>query len=136
MECYFPMKRRQTKSPALTAKTRGPHHMSAARHTPRSPDLRELRLGCGDNVRGSKAKFVLQGLERRRRPKGLHANGVAAAADIARPAQRGGLFHRDARRHRRWQHVLAILRMLATVVLEDLPRGHADHAGLDALGLE
>src|SRR4029434_3287733 len=36
----------------------------------------------------------------------------------------------------RTEHVLGILRMLETVVLEDLPRGHADHAGLDTLGLE
>ena len=105
-----------------------------ARH--RSPPLGYLLFGCRNDGLGGKAEFALQFLERRRRPKGLHANGAAGAPDIARPAQRGGLFHRDARGHRRWQHVLAILRMLATVVLEDLPRGHADHAGLDALGLE
>ena len=42
----------------------------------------------------------------------------------------------ETRGHRRWQHVLAILRMLTTVVLEDLPQWHTDHAGIDALGLE
>src|SRR5262249_44510505 len=106
---------------------------SATHHSPPSG---YLLFGCCNDGFGGKAEFALQFLEWRRRPKGLHANGAAGAADIPRPAKRGCLFHRDACGHRRWQHVFAILRMLTTVVLEDLPRGHANHAGMDAIGLE
>src|SRR5262245_9663336 len=42
-----------------------------------SPRLGYLRFGCCNDGLGGKAEFALQFLQRRRRPKGLHANGVA-----------------------------------------------------------
>src|SRR4030095_471204 len=52
-----------------------------------SPPLGYLRFGCRNDGLGGKAEFALQFSERRRRPKGLHADGAAGAADIARPTQ-------------------------------------------------
>src|SRR5687767_13829145 len=63
--------------------------------------LGELPLGRGDHGLRAEAELLLQLLERCRGAEGLHADRLAGGADIARPAEGGGLLDRHARGHRR-----------------------------------
>ncbi len=60
----------------------------------------------------------------------MHADHASGSADIALPAEGRGLLHRYARRHVGRQHAVLIGFAL---VLEDVPRGHRDHARADAV---
>src|SRR6266850_3484744 len=92
--------------------------------------LAQQLLGrCHDAV-GLEAELLLKRLQRRGRAKRPHADDVpgAADADVALPAERGGLFHRHPRLYVWWQHAVTILLRL---MLEDLPRRHRDDASAD-----
>src|SRR5881394_2630457 len=78
----------------------------------------------GDLVR-AEAELVLQILERGRAAEGVHADPLSGRADVAIPAERRGLLDRDARRHARRQHLVAVGVVLA---VEQLPAGQADDA--------
>src|SRR6516225_7193513 len=80
---------------------------------------------------GHETELLLERLQGRGGPKGPHADGVAGAADVSLPAERGRLFDRQPRLHGGWQHAVPILLRLA---LEDLPRWHRDDARANALG--
>src|SRR5688572_13431562 len=80
-----------------------------------------------------KAKLLLQVLQRRGRPEGSHADGPPARSDILPPAEGGSLLHRDARGELGGDDALAVVR---TLLLEELPRGHAHHAGFDPFALK
>ncbi len=112
------------------------HWLALKPHYAKSPPFGELLPGCRDDVFRKKAELFLQFFQRRRCPERLHADASAVAAYIPRPAESRRLFHRDARRDRIRQDLLAILRMIAAVMLEDLPRWHAHYPSLDPLGLE
>ena len=62
----------------------------------------------GDYLSRLEAEFLLEFLERGGGAKGLHADDTACGADIAFPAEGRGLLDRDARRHLRRQHGVAI----------------------------
>src|SRR5262245_40815396 len=106
------------------------------RNAHRLPRLRDLVSCCRDNVVWGEAELLLQFLEGGGRPECLHANTATAAADISVPAEGRPLFHRDARGDRLRQHQLTVIRVIATVVLEHLPRWHAHHTSSDPLPLE
>jgi hypothetical protein len=48
-----------------------------------SPPFSDLLLGSQDDVHGGKAELLLQFFKRSRSPESLHADAMAAAADIA-----------------------------------------------------
>src|SRR5215468_3274726 len=102
----------------------------------RSPRLCDLFQRRSDNGLWGESEFFLEFFQRRRCAESLHAYRAASLTDVSRPSESGALFYRNAGGDYRRQHVLAILRMFATVIFEDLPRGHTDDAGFDALGLE
>src|SRR5712692_6147911 len=81
----------------------------------------DLLLGGRHNAFGEESEFFLKRLEGRRGAEGFHADAVAGAADVAVPAERGGLLDRDARRDLRRQHAVAIFLGLP---LEQFPGGH------------
>ena len=70
-------------------------------------------LAAATMFSGKKAELLLQFFQRRRCPERLHADALAVAAYITRPAESRRLFHRDARRDRIRQDLFAILRVLA-----------------------
>src|SRR5262249_7668207 len=55
------------------------------------------------------AVLLEQVLQRGGRAEGTHADAASGGADVPGPAERGGLFHRDPRRHFRRQHAIAVL---------------------------
>src|SRR5262249_56261407 len=96
----------------------------------------EGRLGGGGGGVDIESEVRLQRLERRGRPKRVHAQHPPFTADVALPAKSRGEFHTDARPHGRGQDLFAITRVLGAVVFENLPGGHAHDAGGDAVGLQ
>src|SRR5262245_8780694 len=98
-----------------------------------APRQLDLLLGGRDDLLGRKAVLLLKLLERRRGAERAHADHVAVAADVALPTKSRGLFHGNSRTHGGRKDLLAIPRMLAAVVLKDLPGRHAHHAGRNAL---
>src|SRR5262245_14612413 len=94
---------------------------------------RELRLGRRHHVVDGESESLLELLERSGGAERLHAQPGAARARVALPAERRRLLHRHARRDRGRNDAVAVLLRL---LLEELPRGHADHAGLHLPGAE
>ena len=66
-------------------------------------------------------------------PNRAHSYHDAGRAHILRPAEGGGLLHRDPRFHIRRQNLGFVL---VALMLKEIPRRHADHAGFHAFGLQ
>src|SRR5262245_25459241 len=96
----------------------------------RTSTSRELLFCRGHHARWLKAELLLQFFEGSRSAERLHADHVAAGADVTLPSKRGPLFDGDSRRHRRRQYALAVLRRL---IVEQLPGRHADDSTSDSL---
>src|SRR6476646_10789335 len=90
----------------------------------------ELLFRRGNHTRWLEAELLLQFLEGSRGAERLHADHVAAGADVPLPSKRGALFDGDPRLHRSREYFLAVLRGL---IVEQFPRGHADDSTSDAL---
>src|SRR5262245_26838901 len=82
---------------------------------------------------GGEAELLLQLFQRRRRAERFHAETNAPRAHIPAPAKRARLLHGDAGGDSRRQHLIAILLRL---LLEDLPRWHADHTRTHPITLQ
>src|SRR5712691_5964261 len=96
----------------------------------------ELLLGGGVHVLDQEAELLLQLLQRRGGAEGRHADRLSAQANVPLPAEGRELLNGDTRGDRRGENGFPVFRMLAAVVLEDLPGRHAHDAGLDPLGDE
>src|SRR2546429_1039861 len=93
----------------------------------------ELRSGGRDHVLHGEAELLLQLLQRRRRTERLHADARALGPDVTIPPEPARLLHRYPSRDVGRNHAVPIgLRLL----LEQLPRRHADDAGPHARGAE
>ena len=95
--------------------------------------LPELLLRRRHHVVGGEAEVLEQVLERRRGPEAPHPQDLPGPPHVGLPAEHRRLLHGDAGGHRGGEHRLAVLGRL---LLEQLPAGHADRPGADALGLE
>src|SRR5215211_6602868 len=89
-----------------------------------------LCLSCHGLV--GKAKLFLQVLQRRGRPEDSHADGPPAQSDILPPTKGGSLLYQDALGEVGGDDALAVV---LTLLFEELPGGHAHHAGSDPLAL-
>src|SRR5438093_1024878 len=96
----------------------------------RSLPAQEL-LGRRDDAFGLEPELLLQRLQGRGGPEGVHADDTARAADVSLPAERRGLLDRHPRLHLGWQDAVAIFLRLP---IEDLPRRHRHDARAAALG--
>src|SRR5438874_4013030 len=122
---------RQHASPTPSGTSLSPHAAKgAARRQCRLMQGEQLLRDCDYALR-LEAKLLLQFLQRRRSPEGMHANDAALPADIAFPAERGALLYRDSGRYRGRQHTVLIIWRL---VLKDIPGWHRDDARPDVLG--
>src|SRR6187200_1734993 len=90
----------------------------------------ELLFRRANHTGWFEAELLLQFLEGSRGAERLHADHVAAGADVALPSKRGALFDGNPRLDRRRQYALAVLRGL---IVEQFPRRHADDSTSDAL---
>ena len=95
--------------------------------------LVKLPFGRGYHVVRREPEFLLQLFEGRRGPKRFHADDLTGQSRIASPSKCRGLFHADSCRHVRRNHAVAISLWL---MFEQLSRGHAHHAGLNAFCLQ
>src|SRR5918997_247760 len=78
-------------------------------------------------------ELLQQFLARRGGPVALDPDAAATEADVALPSARHPGLHRDARLDGRRQDGILVLLVLG---VEDLPRWHAHHAGVDPLFAE
>src|SRR5689334_9626939 len=92
--------------------------------------LSEKLLSGSDNIFGSEAELFQDVFQGRGGAEGAHADGCAFGADVTFPAESGGHFDGNARGDGRRQDAFFVGSVLA---VEKLPRGHADHARLDAV---
>src|SRR5262249_37640295 len=79
---------------------------------------------------GGESELLLNVLERRRGAERVHPHHGPVLADESLPAERRCLLDRHPRLDRRRQHLLAVVLRL---LVEQMPRGHADDADLVAL---
>src|SRR5881296_43194 len=93
----------------------------------------ELRSGGRDHVLHGEAELLLQLLQRRRRTEGLHADARALGPDVPIPPEPARLLHGYPSRDVGGNYAVPIRRRL---LLEQLPRRHADDAGPHARGAE
>ncbi len=82
---------------------------------------------------GEKPNLLWRAFKRGRGAEGVHADLGAGLAGVLLPAEGRGLLDVDPGVDVGRDHALLILLGL---VLEEVPGGHADHPGLDPLGLE
>src|SRR5438552_18930040 len=75
------------------------------------------------------AELLLQLFQGGARAEGVHGDDRPMRPDVALPAERRRLFDRDTARHIRRQDFGAVRILL---MLEEVPRRHADDAGTDA----
>src|SRR6266705_5773371 len=93
----------------------------------------ELRSGGRDDVLHGEAELLLQLLQRRRRAERLHADARTLGPDVTVPPEPARLLHGYPSRNVGRNYAIPIrLRLL----LEQLPRRHADDAGPHARGAE
>src|SRR5689334_1100478 len=93
----------------------------------------ELRSGGRDDVIHREAELFLKLLQRRGRAERLHADARALGPDVTIPPEPARLLHGYASRDVGGNYAVPIrLRLL----LEQLPRRHADDAGSHARGAQ
>src|SRR5439155_25845880 len=78
----------------------------------------QICLRSRDHAVRPEPELPLELLERRQRPKRVHADALTCGAHIALPAVCRGLLHRDTCLHLGWQHTVPVHLRL---VLEDIP---------------
>src|SRR5205807_665902 len=98
-----------------------------------NPGAAEQAAGPGDDVVGGEAELRHGPGAGRRGAEVVEGEGPAVLPDPALPAEAGGGLDGEPGPDRRGQDLVAVALRLA---LEELPGGHADHAGTDAVGGE
>src|ERR1700730_623126 len=91
---------------------------------------RDLLLRRSTHLRRGESEFCEQILEWRRRAECGPAHPRARGADVAIPADHRTHFHGYARLDVGWENAIAVG---LTLLLEELPRRHADHARRNAV---